>query len=308
MTPKIIADFETQLATAVSVGSTTFTLSSATDDDGVALPTGLYYFTVDNASTQKEYLAGTLTGAVVTAVVSVSRQGVETSGAVRAHRIGGSVILTDFATYSKYMNSIALVSAPDASTIAKGVVEAATTAEINSGAATGSTGAVIAIAPDKLTASNYGIFLSSMTGVVLPYAGSAAPTGFLLCDGAAVSRTTFATLFALVSTTYGVGDGSTTFNLPDLKGRIPVGRDISQTEFDILAETGGAKTHTLSTAEMPSHTHATDSRLNSPTGSFANIAGSGSVTNSSIASSSTGGGGSHNNLQPYIVLNYIIKT
>ena len=127
-TPKIIADFETQLATALSVGSTSFTIASATDDDGVALPAGLYYFTVDNASTQKEYFAGTLSGTSVTGVLSVSRQGVETSGAARAHRIGASVIITDFATYKKYMDEIALVSAPDASTGVKGVVEAATLA------------------------------------------------------------------------------------------------------------------------------------------------------------------------------------
>lgn len=150
-TPKIIADFETQLATAISVGTTSFTLSSATDDDGVALPAGLYYFTVDNSSTQKEYLAGTLSGVSVTAVLSVSRQGAETSGAVRAHRIGASVILTDFATYKKYMDGIALVSAPDASTTAKGVVEAATLAEVRARTATGGTGAIIVATPDVLT-------------------------------------------------------------------------------------------------------------------------------------------------------------
>jgi microcystin-dependent protein len=77
------------------------------------------------------------------------------------------------------------------------------------------------------------------------FAGSTAPTGWLLCDGTAVSRTTYSDLFAITSTTYGVGDGSTTFNLPNLKGRVPVGLDTSQTEFDVLGETGGAKTHTL---------------------------------------------------------------
>lgn len=61
------------------------------------------------------------------------------------------------------------------------------------------------------------------TGSILPYAGSSAPTNWLLCDGSAVSRVTYATLFALVSTTYGSGDGSTTFNLPNLKNRIPIG-------------------------------------------------------------------------------------
>lgn len=59
------------------------------------------------------------------------------------------------------------------------------------------------------------------TGVVLPFAGSSAPSGWLACDGTAISRTTYATLFAAISTSYGVGDGSTTFNLPDFRGRFP---------------------------------------------------------------------------------------
>lgn len=68
-------------------------------------------------------------------------------------------------------------------------------------------------------------FINSLipTGIVLPYTGSAAPTNWFLCDGSAKSRTTYATLFSVISTSYGVGDGSTTFNIPDMRGRIPVG-------------------------------------------------------------------------------------
>ncbi len=62
-----------------------------------------------------------------------------------------------------------------------------------------------------------------ISSLILPYGGSAAPTNWFLCDGTAKNRTTYATLFAVVSTTFGVGDGSTTFNLPDLRGRVPVG-------------------------------------------------------------------------------------
>lgn len=61
------------------------------------------------------------------------------------------------------------------------------------------------------------------TGAVLPYAGTTAPANWLLCDGAAVSRATYADLFALIGTTFGAGDGSSTFNLPDMRGRHPVG-------------------------------------------------------------------------------------
>jgi hypothetical protein len=149
-TPKIIADFETQLSTAIAIGDTTFSLKSATDDDGVALPTGLYYFTIDNGSSQKEYLAGTLTGTSVASVVSVSRQGSETSGATRKHRVGASVILTDFATYKKYMDEISLVSAPDASTTTKGVVEIATLAQVRAGTGVGETGAILVVSPTEL--------------------------------------------------------------------------------------------------------------------------------------------------------------
>jgi microcystin-dependent protein len=67
------------------------------------------------------------------------------------------------------------------------------------------------------------ISVANFRGMIFPYAGASAPTGFLLCDGSAVSRTTYADLFTLISTTYGAGDGSTTFNVPDLKGRFPLG-------------------------------------------------------------------------------------
>lgn len=154
-TPKIIADFETQLATAIAIGGTSFTLSSATDDDGVAIPAGTYYFTVDNGSSAKEYLMGTVAGTAVTGVYSVSRQGVETSGAVRAHRVGASVIITDFATYKKYMDGIALVSAPDADASTKGVVQQATQAQVDAGTATGSTSANLYVNPATLRAKAY---------------------------------------------------------------------------------------------------------------------------------------------------------
>ena len=160
-TPKIIADFETQLASAIAVSDTSFTLSSATDDDGVALPSGKYYFTIENGSSNKEYLVGTLSGSTVSSVSTVSRQGTETPGAARAHRIGSSVIISDFLTYKNYMDEIALVSAPDADANTKGVVEEATTAEIDADTATGSTGAELFVAPDALATSKYGTRLPS---------------------------------------------------------------------------------------------------------------------------------------------------
>lgn len=94
--PKIVADFTTQLSTAISIGGTTFSLASILDDDGNTIPNGKYCFTIDNGSSDKEYLMGDMVSGVVSNVVTVNRQGTEASGAVRAHRIGASVILTDF--------------------------------------------------------------------------------------------------------------------------------------------------------------------------------------------------------------------
>jgi len=147
-------------------------------------------------------------------------------------------------------------------------------------------------------------------GVIEMFGGSTAPTGYLLCDGSAVSRTTYSKLFTAIGTTYGSGDGSTTFNVPNLKGKVAVGKDSADTSFDALGETGGEKTHTLTVTEMPSHRHT----YQLPNNSDPNFMTGGGIYNVKVVdttsqnTSSTGGGGSHNNLQPYIVLNYIIKT
>jgi hypothetical protein len=99
--PLAIADLELQIATAIGVGDESFTLASATDDDGNALPAGIYCFTVDNGTSQKEYLLGQLNGVNVTEVKSVSRRGVETTGAARKHRIGAPALVTNFATLQR---------------------------------------------------------------------------------------------------------------------------------------------------------------------------------------------------------------
>lgn len=151
------------------------------------------------------------------------------------------------------------------------------------------------------------------SGSITMYGGSTAPTWWLLADGSAVNRTTYATLFGILSTTYGVGDGSTTFNLPNFKWRTAVGRDSWQAEFDVLGETGGAKTHTLSTWEMPSHTHNTRQAAGGWGGAdYGGIsAWSTGVVSHTFGDSgwieATGSGGAHNNLQPYLTVNYIIK-
>ena len=90
-------------------------------------------------------------------------------------------------------------------------------------------------------------------GTVITYAGSSAPTGYLICNGTAISRTTYAALFAIIGTTYGAGDGSSTFNLPNLQEKFIVGSS-SNTGYN-LADTGGAAEVTLSVNQIPSHTH-----------------------------------------------------
>ncbi len=148
----------------------------------------------------------------------------------------------------------------------------------------------------------------AIPGIISMYGGVNSPTGYLFCNGQAVSRTTYDRLFSVIGTIYGNGDGSTTFNLPNLQGRVPVGKDAAQTEFDTLGETGGEKTHTLTVDEIPAHTHTYVNQPNS-------VSPAVSLTTTDVADNvnvtqttgSTGGGQSHNNLQPYIVLNYIIS-
>ena len=98
---KIVADFQTQLATSIAIGGTTATIQSATDDDGVSLPAGNYYFTIDGDNTSKEHIFCALSGTSLTSIQSVSRQGVLSSGTVRKHRIGATITITDFAHISK---------------------------------------------------------------------------------------------------------------------------------------------------------------------------------------------------------------
>ena len=150
-------------------------------------------------------------------------------------------------------------------------------------------------------------------GAIIPYSGSTIPTNFLLADGSAVSRTTYSELFEAIGTTYGAGNGSTTFNLPNLKGKVPVGRDSNDTSFDVLGETGGEKTHQLTVNEMPSHAHDTPIHSGGSQGllGFMGLTnGSSSTTlsgGSTFGIKNTGGSQAHNNLQPYITQNYIIK-
>ena len=198
-------------------------------------------------------------------------------------------------------------------------------------------------------ATKYNFNGSDLTGIegiptatIVPWSSSSVPTGFLECAGAAVSRSTYSALFAIVGTTYGAGDGSSTFNVPNLGDNVPVGKSGTKA----LGSTGGANTvsvtpagnvggstanATLSTAQLGSHSHSSfkGSRPNTdnPQGGANTALGSGTWANySGTVSNNTGNAGSgsghsHNMsatfsgtavnpsvVQPYLTLIYIIKT
>ena len=137
---------------------------------------------------------------------------------------------------------------------------------------------------------------------------------WLICNGQAIDRTTYAALFTLIGTTYGAGNGVTTFNLPDLRARVPVGNSDAALGGPALgggltarslAATGGAETHTLTTDQIPPHVHTVAGGGGAGGGSsqfgfFATPTGS-------LNTGSAGTGGAHNNLQPFLALNYIIR-
>jgi len=165
------------------------------------------------------------------------------------------------------------------------------------------------------------------TGCIIPWSDTSVPSGFLECNGAAVSRSTYSTLFAITSTTYGSGNGSTTFNLPDLKDNVPLGRSNSAA----LASTGGANTvgstgnvggttanATLSTAQLASHSHTGGGSLTvfgpasgspNPTAlSAASTGSAGSGTGHAHNMSATFSGDATSVVQPYLTILYVIKT
>jgi len=157
-------------------------------------------------------------------------------------------------------------------------------------------------------------------GVVLPYGSSNAPHGWLSCLGQEVYRGDYPDLFAVIGTTYGVGNGTTTFNLPNLAGRVVVGQGSGAgLTSRAMGATGGVETHALNVSEMPSHTHTS----NAVGGTVGLIKADGQNTAVNVDASAVepniyaapvalsinnaGSGTAHNNMQPFAVLNYIIR-
>jgi microcystin-dependent protein len=180
----------------------------------------------------------------------------------------------------------------------------------------------------------------ALPGAIFAYVGGTPPDGWLLCDGSAISRATYSTLWITIGTTYGVGDAVSTFNLPDLRGRVPVGLEtmgggassgrLLNTNFgnidgSLLGATGGSQTHTLTQPEapLPAHTHpftatttiacgpqyvddrSSGCNTNALDGVCGSVARAMRVITSQAASDSTAS--AHNNLPPLAFLNYIIR-
>lgn len=155
-----------------------------------------------------------------------------------------------------------------------------------------------------------------MLGAIFLYAGSDEPDDWMICDGRAIDRVSYGPLFSMIGTTYGAGDGVGTFNIPDLRGRSPVGIGQGATAEGggsgtsrSLGQRGGTETTTLTTAQMPAHTHGITTYTTANDASL-QLLGSGlriTAQNTGAASASSGSGAAHPNMSPYAVVNFIIR-
>ena len=147
-------------------------------------------------------------------------------------------------------------------------------------------------------------------GSIVAFAGTTAPEGWLLCDGAEVSRTTYADLFAVVGITYGPGDAINTFNLPDLRGRVALGAGKGPELSDrVVGATGGEERHTLTVAEMPAHHHQEQggNRLDVANGGAIHVQDVDNTSFAAVTTANTGGGQAHNVMPPFVAISYLIK-
>jgi len=383
----------TTLSVALNIGGTSFTIANDTNwPDGADYD---FWVTVDGGTAQEERI---LCSARSGSTVTVATSGRGKDGTTEAnHAVGASVwpswSATDADEANEHINATTNIHgitgalAPIASPTFTGTVVLPSATSIGSVSSTeiGYVDGVTSAIQTQLNTLTTNLAAAVPAGVITQFGGSSAPTGWVLCDGTAYSRTvTYNNLFTAIGTTYGTGDGSTTFNVPNLKGRVPVGQDttanttytisnkaltsnvatlttsaahdliignsvtvsgvdatfngtytvtgttsttftyaktatnvtstsssgsvIAAGEFDTLGETGGAKKHTLVTGEIPAHTHPGQVVFG-----IDQATGSGGIDDTTIGNTqpntgSAGGSGAHNNLQPYIVVNYIIKT
>jgi len=190
-----------------------------------------------------------------------------------------------------------------------------------------------------VTTSKLAVDARVPVGVMIDFAGTTAPTGWLMCYGQAIPRGTFADLFTAIGITYGAGDGTTTFNLPDCRGRVAAGKDnmggssanrlTTPVNGDVLGEAGGLETHTLTIAELANHAHTINDPTHAhntlspvvrnlfPTVTSFGMTAAGNLDPNNVATTdprsigitinASGSGASHANVQPTIIFNKIIK-
>lgn len=182
--------------------------------------------------------------------------------------------------------------------------------------------------------SLFGSIVSGLTGEIKMWPTSSSPSGYLLADGSAVSRTTYSSLFAIIGTTFGSGDGSTTFNLPNYTNRMPVGVGATGSLSITPGSVGGSAnaavishTHTASTASAGGHTHTNDLGGSSVAGPYGSYGGSNSAEEGAgqpnnylnsmqtagahthtVTVDSAGSSGTNANMPPYLGIYFIIKT
>ncbi|URM86199.1 minor tail protein [Microbacterium phage Loca] len=163
-------------------------------------------------------------------------------------------------------------------------------------------------------------------GTIHAFAGPVAPANYVLMDGRQLSRADYPALYALIGDTYGAGNGTTTFNVPDARGRALVALDTAQTEFNAMGKKGGAKTVTLTAAQLPAHTHVF-ANSNAHAFSWGGVGGTTVHVQNAIAAAGAppsnnlttnqgnwnktandgGSGDPHSNLQPFLTVAYVIK-
>lgn len=384
--PKVVAVFETTLASKISSSATSMTLTSGTDKAGNSI-SGYMCFVLDEGTASEEFVCGTASSTSVTGMIrgiDPVDGDLEVSSLKKEHRRGASVKVTNYpqlAIISRvlngdetlpnpleydssvttstlagnnqyvasvdYVNNVALFGAPDADLDTKGIVEIPTRSEVASGATHGSgdTSAYMCLPTDyaatsssatttiPITLSNGKLdqsfidtsqdfnFTGRVTiatsttqdefnllpaGVIVPYASSTPPDGWLLADGSEYATSSYPRLFAVIGYTYG-GSGAT-FRVPDLRGRNIIGYGSATTTYDEMGETGGEDQHTLTIDELPPHTHSISTGQDGSDATGPYLQGkSGSSITGNVNTGSVGGGQPFNVMDPFIVLNYIIK-
>ncbi len=316
-----------------SIGDTTIVLQSMTGIDGSNIVTGdlgtTAFGTLEPGNgTQEEAIS--FTGVTQNANGTATLTGVKSclfkapytasSGLTKTHAGASTFILSnDAAFYANIMNFVQ-------TSLSSGAVPATTSvngiSKLSVDPVSAPSPIVVGDNDPRMLSPTLASSVAYVTapGILSMYVGASAPTGWLFCDGSAVSRSTYSALFGVISTTYGAGDNSTTFNVPDLRGRVPVGVGTgtgggatgigtpasgSALTQIVLGRWKGEETHTLTIGELAAHTHSLPSASalinagTNPTSAFQNGSGT---------SGSAGSDTPHNNIQPVMGVNFIIKT